>query len=238
MKSKAIKNFSPIHINDLTELKLNLEKTLNELGITEYDYIGSVGKKEWMNDIDIAVIGDIFVIQSKLEEKGIEFKLALGFNQISFAHNFNNEIVQVDLMFTQNLEWTKFMFYSPNFIQSESHFKGVYRNLLFADILRTETKNWINKTDYNQLTIQFTKGLFLTSKTHLSEKGNWIKTPRVLQTKLITNDYKEFLQILRLNELSFTFEQVYAQLKDRSLETEIKRNFKETCNNFKIDFNE
>lgn len=236
---KAIKSSTPIYINNLVEFKQEIHsKLIRGLGIEQYEYIGSMGKRELMSDIDIAVIGDYSFVKSNIEKSGLEFKLSQGFNQISFGFPFKNQIVQVDLMFSENLEWSKFIYYSPNLLEGESKYKGIYRNLLFADILRAETKNWINETEYNQLTIQFNKGLFLTSKSHLSEKGNVLKTPLVLQSKFITNDPDEFLQILRLNDFSFTFEQVYDQLKDRALEAKIKANFKETCNNLNLEFHE
>ena len=112
--------------------------------------IGSYGKKAddaTSGDIDVAIsidkiagvngisLDDVLdFVDNTLRKNGYSTTKASGFNQVSLgvpvAGKKNEGTAQVDLMLSGNLDWSKFMYYSPNFRESESKYKGMYRNTL------------------------------------------------------------------------------------------------------------
>jgi hypothetical protein len=119
-----------------------------EIGITDLGedaaIIGSAGKKipsQTSGDIDIAVSADkiaahlgvslaevLFALDKKLKSLGYSTRLATGFQQVSMgapiAGNPKKGIAQVDLMLSSDIEWSKFMYHSPDFRINESKYKG------------------------------------------------------------------------------------------------------------------
>ena len=116
--------------------------------------LGSTGKKkagDFSGDIDIAVdaakIGSNFklkfnevqdFIYNKLKSKFKNVVNMKGLGIISFLYPIPNsdKFGQTDIMLSDNLELTSFMFHSPNFIENESKYKGLYRNDLLFSIVK------------------------------------------------------------------------------------------------------
>lgn len=102
--------------------------------------ISSYGKKDinqLSGDIDIAVSVDKIAssnscalsnvldkIVELLKNKGFSIDVRSGFNQVSVGVPIpgTNDVGQVDLMLSTNLEWSKFMYYSPDFTKAESKY--------------------------------------------------------------------------------------------------------------------
>ena len=114
------------------------------------------------------------------------------------------QIVQVDLMFSNNLEYTKFMYHSPNYRNLESEFKGLYRTNLLTyiagrkpvDKLDIYDKN-NNLTDYWKYTLTYDKGLMLTHKSYKGKRGLLKKSYTVKEdTKFITDDINEIIKLI------------------------------------------
>lgn len=230
---KAIKSASPIHLNDLTEFNTKLSvNLLRAFQIKDFRFIGSFGKKELMNDIDVAVLGDFEYCSNQVKSSGLEYKILNGFKQISFGFPFKNQIVQVDLMFSKNLDWSEFIYYSPNLLKQESQYKGVYRNLLLNSICKIETQNWIDEYSYEQFIYRHNDGFGKVLKTHLSDSGNRLKTPRVLNFEHITFDPKQMYHILGINGCPLTFEQLHTEIKDRLKYADIMSKFKQDCKDY------
>lgn len=181
------------------------EKLLPFLSFTENEItpLGSYGKKEnhqKSSDLDIAVFyDDLNKIEKELQIKGYKTKRIKGFNQISFGFsidkNSNREIVQIDLMFTKNLEWSKFIYHSPNYIKKESKYKGAIRTILMMSILSESTRNVFHKTLEGKTIIVESKiirlpyGIFSTRRNFMGEKG-LLKKAKLMKEydKLITNN--------------------------------------------------
>jgi hypothetical protein len=232
---KAIKSSTPIKLEDQVEFKQFIHTGLiRGFNIKDYCYIGSFGKKFESNDVDIAVIGDFEQVIRILTKNQIEFKVQNGFNIISIGVSFKEQIVQVDLMFTDNLEWSKFIYYSPNLMEGESKYKGTYRNMLLSDLAVIETRKKLSEFEFVQLSIVPHQGLVRTLKTTLGNKGKILSTPKIIKQTFLTNEPSEVLQILNLSEDCQTWESLYAQVRSRPTKGEIEAKFKESCNRLNL----
>jgi hypothetical protein len=159
--------------------------------------IGSAGKKlpeATSGDIDIAVSADkiagalgtsldkaVFELDKKLKSMGYSTKLAPAFNQVSFGApvggDYKNGVGQVDFMLTHDLEWSKFMYHSPDFRKAESMYKGAYRNLLlmsaigncFREITKTTDKG--ETAEYQAYVIRLNQGVVQVRKSFEGKRG-------------------------------------------------------------------
>ena len=118
------------------------------------------------------------------------------------------QIAQVDLMFSNNFEYTRFMYHSPNYRNLESDFKGLYRTNLLTFIAGRKPVNKENiydekgrLTDYWKYTLTYDKGLVLTHKSYKG-KTKLLKNPFTVKedTVFITNDIYEIIKLILGNE--------------------------------------
>ncbi len=184
--------------------------------------IGSYGKKAdeiTSGDIDIAVSVDkiagvngismedaLQFLEDTFKSKGYSTRTAKGFEQISIgvpvAGKKNNGTAQVDFMLSTNLDWSRFMYYSPNFKIAESKYKGMYRNVLLMSIVSECMKETTKKTEtgeteqYKQYVIRLEKGIYQVEKTFMGKKGALVKTASLLhdQDKFITSTPEEVVK--------------------------------------------
>jgi hypothetical protein len=156
MSMNAIKGASPI--NNMYALSISntiIKSLLSDLNIKACT-LGSTGKKkddEYSGDIDIAIEMEmtdenIQKIKDFLEKRfknnltsEPQYYIMKGLNILSFAYHYQygmfltDQIAQVDLMFCDNIEFTKFVFHAPNYRKNESAFKGMYRTNLLVKII-------------------------------------------------------------------------------------------------------
>ncbi len=132
-------NVSRIHKNDIRETVHSLEEALNfKTGYLEKNLLGSAGKSITSGDIDICLdkntIKDKSILLSNLKKNKMDFKESVGLDIIHIkapiCGDEKNGLVQVDFMFCENPEWTKFWYFSPE--AGQSKYKGLYRNLLLG----------------------------------------------------------------------------------------------------------
>lgn len=143
--------------------KENIESTLNliqtelfdKIGIKHewWDILGSTGKKESSGDIDIGVeLNKVFEKTEIKDKKSYGEKLDKICEENDWQHNNRlntgadtyhigipivgqpNEIVQLDLMSSYDLNFTKFKYFSP--AENESKYKGALRGILIDVILK------------------------------------------------------------------------------------------------------
>ena len=217
-------NISSIILHKLNN-DLNIEAcTLGSLG-KKLDY-------EESGDIDIAINYDftkencdkiIEFIKTNFNDYGEpEIYISSGFKIISFGYYYKNydiinnfgddninkqqliQIAQVDLMFSNNLEYTQFMYHSPNYRNLESEFKGLYRTNLLTYIAGRKPTNKEdiyddkgNLTDYWKYTLTYDKGLVLTHKSYKGKRGV-LKNPHTVKedTVFITDDIHEIVKLI------------------------------------------
>jgi len=223
----SIEDARPVSQKEVLEtykwIEKNIFPTLKLEG-TDIDVspIGSFGKKAddvTSGDIDIAVSVDKLAgsneipiegildwLDEKLKSLGYSTKVARGFFQVSFGAPINgdwkNGTVQVDLMLSTSLEWSNFIYHSPNFKEAESKYKGLYRNILLMSIISEHAKEVSKKTEtgeteqYKQYVIRLEKGIYSVEKTFMGKKG-LVKTPSLLrdQDKFITNTPDEVVKM-------------------------------------------
>jgi len=175
--------------------------------------IGSFGKKnpdQTSGDIDVAVSADVIAAKNDLtfeqvldfvyntmKSEGYETAIARGFNQVSISVNIpgTKDFGQVDLMLSTNLDWSRFIYHSPDFTKAESKYKGAYRNILLMGII-SESKREVEKTtdkgeteEYSQYAVRMESGVYKVQKSFLGKKGGLVKTAKLLHEydKFITN---------------------------------------------------
>lgn len=112
---------------------------LADIPVKDLHPVGSVGKVDDSGDIDLAIDSHSFdpetvhkLLMSKLDGQGTFNKST---NVASYAipinGDENNGKVQVDLMFTPNVEWAKFAYHSEG---SNSKYKGAVRAILLSAV--------------------------------------------------------------------------------------------------------
>lgn len=198
-----------------------------EIGLVGIDddaaVIGSAGKKlpdATSGDIDLAVSADkiagflgtslqtvLFALDTKLKSLGYSTTLSVGFTQVSFgapiAGDPKNGIGQVDLMLTSDLEWSKFIYHSPDFRTAESQYKGAYRNMLLMATMGKSYYEVIEQTDkgetavFKAYVIQLDNGIVEVRKTFMGVRGLG-KTIKKLKEfdKFITNTPQKVVDLL------------------------------------------
>lgn len=205
-----INNAQKINQEDVAETVKWIETHIfSKIGLAGLDkdaaVIGSAGKKiagQTSGDIDIAVSVDqiaatlgcslqttLFELNDKLKSLGYETEMSTGFNQVSIGvpikGNFKNGIIQVDLMLSTNLEWSKFIYHSPDFRLGESKYKGAYRNILLMSAIGNSFYKTISTTDagetkeYEAYVVRLNQGIVQVRKSFEGKRG-LIKTAALL----------------------------------------------------------
>jgi hypothetical protein len=214
----AIETSRPIEYSELAGTYEFVKKKIFPLigleGDTDAKPIGSFLKKpddQASGDIDIAVSVDriagvngitfndvLEFITNTLNKAGYEAKVLRGFNQVAVGVPIEGDkkkgIAQVDLMLSTSLDWSTFMYHSPNFREAESKYKGMYRNVLLMSIISESKKEATQLTDkgeiaeYKQFVIRLEGGIYEVTKSLMGAKG-LVKTPKLLkdQDKFVTN---------------------------------------------------
>lgn len=222
----AISNAEPIQGDIAGKLAQHIIQVLKDgLKVNAASY-GSTGKKpadQTSGDIDIGVempwsqidkLKDF--IKSKFgdletnEMKGLKL-LSVGF---PYKQNGQRKIVQVDFMPTDDLKFSEFTHFSPNYINKESSFKGAHRTNLFRRIVgRTPLDpekygaEYFTDKDYDgsykgqvksfwKLALNSDEGLKLVHKTYEGKKKPLTNPATVMSdTKIITKDIDKILEI-------------------------------------------
>ena len=139
----AMPGVGAIHIDEINPTLIPLEK---ELGIDlRNNALGSVGKREFSGDIDVALKIDTdkipeFVERLKKSSQIMDIAKSsvimtkvkiMDFDETKEDGRPRTGYVQVDFM-PGDPDWLKTYYHSPN--EKDSQYKGVYRNLMIASI--------------------------------------------------------------------------------------------------------
>lgn len=143
LESGSLPGVGQIHISEIKPTIKMLEKTLGE---DLYDnMLGSAGKREFSGDIDIAIDidqEDIPAFIDRLKQAPnvsdvtktsvIMTRVKIqNFDESKQSGGLRTGYVQVDFMLGET-EWLKTFYHAPH--ESESNYKGVYRNILLSAI--------------------------------------------------------------------------------------------------------
>lgn len=194
--------------------------------------LGSTGKKGanmTSGDVDIAI--DIPWERHKEVEEFIEklydcqTYVSTGFRILSLGYPYEVDgvplIAQVDLMFVRDVEYSKFVFHSPNYIENESMFKGAHRNILLRNIVSAVPLSYIIKdadkrfrdeyfiaNDYDgsldgkpktfwKLSFDQEKGLQIIHKTNVGKKKSLAHSQTIKEdTIFITDNLNKIVKII------------------------------------------
>ena len=190
--------------------------------------LGSTGKKskeQTSGDIDIALELPWEDKDKVLDFIKKEFSDSKEGNIVSSLHVFNigykydedgeEKYVQVDFMFVENIEFAKFCYHSPSFINNESHFKGAWRTQLMMSVINSLDVNDVfpgkyknekfTSDDYDGsyvgedkiiYRILFNKndGLKVVKRS-FEGKTKPVKNPKNIETPYLTKNIDEILKL-------------------------------------------
>jgi len=205
-------------------------KVLPLLNISKNDTgnLGSTGKKlpgGSSGDVDLAIdihavlrnnknindldqLFDKLVSIAKTMKMGYKDMRQMGLVSIGFPiHNTDGKqegrLVQLDFMPTENLEYSKWAYYSP--AEWESQWKGLYRNEVFYGIAKYMSFKVLKKAmdkegkevpvEWERNFFDLSKGLLRGTQTRMGKKGP-IKTVKTISKEMVSMDAQEIVTML------------------------------------------
>ena len=196
-----------------------VDEILSGLGLVrgeDWDMVGSAGKKkaeDTSGDIDVCikrermkeVLGSADNLKSiqndlskYLEELGYD-KTYISFEQVSVGLPINDidDVVQVDLILTRNLEWCRFTQSSPDYRKDESKYKAHVRNVLMMCIIKYCFKRTTKRVtmdddsvvdgEVEAYVLRLTDGLYKTRKNWIGKQGG------ILAKDVVMHEYDELI---------------------------------------------
>lgn len=225
MGGNAIKNSVPVQARNARKIALSISESLQNYFNVPTAILGSVMKKSddmYCGDIDIAIqlpwTDDNVkkVKQYGLEQLPVnEVVVSQGLKLVSYGYvdNNTNLVHQVDIMFTENIKYSEFMYYSPDYTKNESRFKGLYRtNLLIicAGNIPLDTNQYHNTyytnndfdgkytgelKEFYKYTLTYDNGLELREKSTLG-KTRMCKKAYTISKEKITDNIMQILTMI------------------------------------------
>ncbi|HPM74257.1 MAG TPA: hypothetical protein PLA71_00880 [Saccharofermentans sp.] len=228
------------------------KRLLPTLGLTKDNVavLGSTGKKKpggSSGDIDLAIDMTKMVDKNKPTVKDIidfigdksrkftdQITPSYGFSIISIAWPIanidgkqENQSVQLDLMLTDNLEFSTFAYYAP--AEWESQWKGLYRNLLLISIIKQSKMEVIEKAfnaegievpvEWKRFMFDMNAGLSKATQSIKGKKGI-SATVKTLNKETLTKDPQKILDyVFGPNKYKpsdvLTFDSLYSIVMDK-----------------------
>ena len=231
----AIEGVSKILLKNIASTLNDLQKNVfNRIGISKnrWTTVGSTGKKEKSGDLDLALENQVlqqlypsiedpdkllerFVLDLKFQDNVID-PIILG-GQIHFGYPIigqPKENVQIDIIPTNNLKWTKFRYYGPT--PNESKYKGAHRSYLLRSLMRNISVEKADNLDpqddvphtnrygktYPSIKYKYLKfgndGIWRAVKTYRGKRGKIVLIPQKVEDEsyLLTDNFQEALDII------------------------------------------
>lgn len=227
----AVKNAEPIRGDLALPIAKTIIKKLKEQFHCEASPLGSTGKKgadQYSGDIDIAItipwekkdeVEDF--VSNNITKNFVEIT---GLKIVSIGYSYTVpetkeiKIVQVDLMFVNDLDYAIFSYHSPNFIKHESEYKGAIRNLLMsACISQTPIDKilpklgdhygteYFDSSDYDgqyegevksfwKFSLNKTDGVSLVKKSFVG-KTKPLKNSKIVERQVVYSDIDDIIRI-------------------------------------------
>lgn len=208
--------------------KLNPSDTSGDIdiGISSEALASSLGTSDTLKDVSTALNSEMESIMNKIS-KDSQVRYLKGLNIVSVGWPIEGDIkngtIQLDLIPIADMEWAKFIYYSPDQRKNESKYKSAHRNWLFSSVLSARKKIieeddeeiWVYENPY----IVLSDGLYKHTKSYKGKLKPRLKTAkRIDGTKeFITRDPEKFIEYTlgRKHNLDSvkTFEDVMAIIK-------------------------
>lgn len=241
MGGNAIKNSVPVKARNARKIAMDISTGLQNYFVVPTAILGSVMKKSddmYCGDIDIAIQlpwSDNNVEQVKqygLENLSVnEVVVSQGLKLVSYGYEDNNTnlVHQVDIMFTENIKYSEFMYYSPDYTKNESRFKGLYRtNLLIicAGNIPLDTNQYPNTyytnedfdgkytgelKEFYKYTLTYDNGLELRKKSTLG-KTRMCKKAYTISKEKITDNIMQILTMIFGDNMTVTMSTSYENI--------------------------
>lgn len=169
--------------------------------------VGSNGKRGKTGDIDIAVSGksiDELIDFFAATYPNLQYKV-LSNNILSIKGDVFDNIgipcgaCQIDLIVTDDIQFTEWMYYSPS--KEESAFSGKYRNIMLSTICEFSRSDNDDST-YERFLLNYSTGLYLATYTDYGKTGKYLTVPKVLNRQFITKDPDEIVSYIFGREFS------------------------------------
>lgn len=228
----AVKNAEPIRGDLAAPIANQIIRKLKNFFHCEAAPLGSTGKKgseQYSGDIDIAIqmSWDKHQEVEDFVNKNITHNYVVmeGLKIVSLGYEYEEpdsqekKIVQVDLMFVNDLDYAIFAYHSPNFIKHESNYKGAIRNLLMsacisatpldkilpAKIVQDYPIEYFGKDEFNgkyngqvksfwKFSWNKTDGVSLVKKSFLGKLG-MVKNPKITERKVLFSKIDDIIRI-------------------------------------------
>lgn len=241
MGGNAIKNSVTVQARNARKIALNISESLQNYLSVPTAILGSVMKKPddmYCGDIDIAIQlpwSDNNVERVKqygLEHLPVnEVVVSQGLKLVSYGYvdNNTNLVHQVDIMFTENIKYSEFMYYSPDYTKNESRFKGLYRtNLLIicAGNIPLDTNQYPNTyytnedfdgkytgelKEFYKYTLTYDNGLELRKKSTLG-KTRMCKKAYTISKEKITDNIMQILTMIFGDNIDYNMSTSYENI--------------------------
>jgi len=225
MGGNAIKNSVPIKVRNARKIATDISDSLYEYFNVPITILGSVMKKSddmYCGDIDIAIqLPWTDENVEKVKQYGLEHLsvnevvVSLGLKLVSYGYidKDTNLVHQIDIMFTEDILYSEFMYYSPDYTKNESRFKGLYRtNLLIicAGNIPLDTNQYPNTyytnedfdgkytgelKEFYKYTLTYDNGLELRKKSTLG-KTRMCKKAYTISKEKITDNIMQILTMI------------------------------------------
>lgn len=198
--------------------------------------LGSTGKKKkgtFSGDIDIAIDGILIGANNKLKFDEIQdfifkkmnskFKNTVnmkGLGIVSFLYPIpdSDDSGQVDLMITDDIEITNFVMHSPNFINNESKYKGLYRTHLIYNTVKNIDTDDVDEYFEDGDVKTFTKYSLTPRKGLIKQLKSFEgKLGKLKKAKVIGTD--EVITTIPLDIVKFIFGEQYQVADMNSFES-------------------
>lgn len=259
MGGNAIKNSVPVKARNARKIAMDISTGLQNYFVVPTAILGSVMKKSddmYCGDIDIAIQlpwtdnNVERVKQYGLEHLPVnEVVVSQGLKLVSYGYvdNNTNLVHQVDIMFTENIKYSEFMYYSPDYTKNESRFKGLYRtNLLiicagnipldkniYPNTYYTnedfEGKYTGELKEFYKYTLTYDNGLELRKKSTLG-KTRMCKKAYTISKEKITDDIMLILTMIFGDNIDYNMSTSYENIikmlysPDYKYGTEVRNN--------------
>ena len=241
MGGNAIKNSVPIKVRNARKIATDISDSLYEYFNVPITILGSVMKKSddmYCGDIDIAIqLPWTDENVEKVKQYGLEHLpvnevvVSHGLKLVSYGYEDNNTnlVHQVDIMFTENIKYSEFMYYSPDYTKNESRFKGLYRtNLLiicagnipldkniYSNTYYTnedfEGKYTGELKEFYKYTLTYDNGLELRKKSTLG-KTRMCKKAYTISKEKITDNIMQILTLLFGDNIDYNMSTSYENI--------------------------
>lgn len=220
----ALPGMQPVPLEAFSNEYGNLVYFLKQSGAKKIVPLGSTGKKELMGDIDLGIETDISIedFQKRIEDIIGPDKVTRNATVVSFAHDFEGIVGQVDLMFgkANYLSWAR-----AGTDPRKTPFKGVARNLLLNILAKTLSEMVFEKESSDvykkRYIVDMDKGLFVNTQTKQSKDGKPLKDWKNVEKQFITDDPKEIVSVLLGEDFTvedtLTFDDLVSAIKRSKL---------------------